>query len=343
MRPGLVTIMMPVLNGELFLPFALDSLLSQAYESFEIVILDNQSTDRTPDICREYARRDGRIRYILDDVNRITHDAGNHLATYSTGEFCVFACDDDLWEPTFLSTLVSCLQMNPDVGLAYCNAALVNVDGRRSRRRLLKRSNLRNSSHSQFMNFWHYARGRRVVPILFGVYRSSILQKVLPFDTFDETTRNVDNLFILKLITLTRVHCTDQVLFFYRNKYRGWEASYFSRSPQDRNRLKMWVYDVKHEWRFLKRIFAVLDNSAFNWPARVILKGRSLYSFVLFISVLRFRAVIGKLFVRWGIREGPPLVKDIHHERRLEAHRNIDFKALASAKHMATKGERLDR
>ena len=43
--PGLVTIMVPVLNGELFLPLALESLLAQDYSQFEVVILDNQSTD----------------------------------------------------------------------------------------------------------------------------------------------------------------------------------------------------------------------------------------------------------------------------------------------------------
>ena len=54
--PGLVTIMMPVLNGELFLPHALESLMAQDYPLFEIVILDNQSTDRTQEISQDFAR-----------------------------------------------------------------------------------------------------------------------------------------------------------------------------------------------------------------------------------------------------------------------------------------------
>ena len=77
--PGLVTIMVPVLNGEIFLPLALDSLLAQDYTQFEIVILDNQSTDRTAEICHEYERRDGRVRYVPDTINRISHDAADAL------------------------------------------------------------------------------------------------------------------------------------------------------------------------------------------------------------------------------------------------------------------------
>lgn len=135
--PGRVTIMVPVLNGELFLPLALDSLLAQDYQHFEIVILDNQSTDRTAEICRAYACRDPRVRYVMDTVNRISHDAANHLGTFIDGEFCMIACDDDLWTPNFLSVLVKYLQLHPDVGLVFPNAYYVDVEGACGRQRLL--------------------------------------------------------------------------------------------------------------------------------------------------------------------------------------------------------------
>jgi len=64
--------MVPVRNDELFLPLAMDSLLFQNYPQFEIVILDNQSTDRTAEICREYECCDGRVRDVPDTVNRIS-------------------------------------------------------------------------------------------------------------------------------------------------------------------------------------------------------------------------------------------------------------------------------
>ena len=185
--PGLVTIMVPVLNGELFLPLALDSLLSQDYPQFEIVILDNQSTDRTAEICREYERRDGRVRYVPDTVNRISHDAANHLATFITGEFCMIACDDDLWAPSFLSVLVKYLQQHPNVGLAFPNACYVDVEGNRGTQRLLSKRNLYARGASPLANVWRYLGQRRVVPTIFGVYRSDAYLAALPFDTFDET------------------------------------------------------------------------------------------------------------------------------------------------------------
>jgi glycosyltransferase involved in cell wall biosynthesis len=58
-----VRIGLPAYNGERHLPAALDSLLAQTYGDFELIISDNASTDRTEEICREYAARDSRIRY----------------------------------------------------------------------------------------------------------------------------------------------------------------------------------------------------------------------------------------------------------------------------------------
>src|SRR4029079_7035481 len=68
-RPPLVSMGLPVFNGEQFLEQALRSLLSQTFEDFELVIFDNASTDRTGDICRDYGARDRRITYRRRDAN----------------------------------------------------------------------------------------------------------------------------------------------------------------------------------------------------------------------------------------------------------------------------------
>lgn len=58
-----VSVGLPVYNGERFLRESLDSLLSQTFEDFELIISDNASTDRTQEVCQEYAAKDRRIRY----------------------------------------------------------------------------------------------------------------------------------------------------------------------------------------------------------------------------------------------------------------------------------------
>jgi len=323
--PGLVTIMVPVLNGELFLPLALDSLLAQDYPQFEIVILDNQSTDRTPEICRQYERRDVRVRYVLDTVNRISHDAANHLATFIAGEFCMIACDDDLWAQNFLSVLVRYLQLHPDVGLAFPNACYVDVEGNRGTQRLLPTRYLYAQSHSPLANVWRYLGQRRVVPTIFGLYRSEAYLAALPFDTFDETIADVDNLFLIKLMVQTKVHAIDEILFFYRNKYRGYDSSLTSGSPKGKSVFHAWWFFTQHQWRFVQKIVQVVDESQLNWTVKCALQVRAYYTFLVAITFLRVQALIGRVLILFRLREGPPVKKDIHFEKRSTALRAAGY------------------
>lgn len=308
--PGRVTIMVPVLNGELFLPLALDSLLAQDYPHFQIVVLDNQSTDRTGEICREYERRDARVKYVRDTVNRISHDAANHLATFITGEFCMIACDDDLWEPHFLSVLVQYLQQHPDVGLVYPNACYVDVEGNRGAQRLLSARHLYARSDSSLANAWRYLGQRRVVPTIFGLYRSDAYLAALPFDTFDETIADVDNLFIIKLMLQTRVQGIDEVLFFYRNKFRGYNPA-TGQSWSD-----SWFLYAQHQWRFLRKIPELLNTSNISYAESALLQFRSCWTFLAMITFLRARSWLGKILVRIRLIDGPSNKKDIHSEIR---------------------------
>ena len=104
---------MPVFNGEHLLERALQSILKQSFANFEIIILDNLSTDSTPLICKRLAEQDPRINYVLDSQHRTTHEAANYLMGMARREYCISACDDDLWEPELLEVLVNLIEANP--------------------------------------------------------------------------------------------------------------------------------------------------------------------------------------------------------------------------------------
>ena len=80
-----LSIGLPVYNGEQFLSEALDSLLGQSYEDFELIVSDNASTDGTADICRRYAEQDSRIRYIRQSRNIGLIANHNFVVRRSTG------------------------------------------------------------------------------------------------------------------------------------------------------------------------------------------------------------------------------------------------------------------
>ena len=124
-----LSIGIPVFNGQEFLPELLDSLLRQTFADFEIVICDNASIDRTQDICREYARRDSRVRYTCNERNLGASPNHNRVFELSTAPFFKWAAHDDLYHNDYLEVCVRLLDENPDVVLAHTGTAFIDEAG----------------------------------------------------------------------------------------------------------------------------------------------------------------------------------------------------------------------
>jgi len=102
----MVSIGMPVFNGEAFLCEAIDSLLEQTFTDFELVISDNASTDETQSICRKYASRDSRIRYIRQPENQGALANFQYVLDNSNGQYFMWAAADDLFDREWLDALL---------------------------------------------------------------------------------------------------------------------------------------------------------------------------------------------------------------------------------------------
>jgi glycosyltransferase involved in cell wall biosynthesis len=127
--PPRVSIGLPVYNGERYLRSALDSLLEQSFTDLELIISDNASTDATPEICQEYARRDQRITVLRNGSNQGMVHNFRKVFEESRGEYFMWASDHDLWHPKWLETHVQVLQECPDVVLAYPLVVAIDSQG----------------------------------------------------------------------------------------------------------------------------------------------------------------------------------------------------------------------
>ena len=107
---SVVSIGLPVYNGEQFLENRLESILSQTQSNFEVIISDNASTDATQDICEELAKKDKRIRYIRQKKNMGSEWNFNFVLKEAKSDYFVWAAADDLWYPTFLEKNIDALE-----------------------------------------------------------------------------------------------------------------------------------------------------------------------------------------------------------------------------------------
>ncbi|HVM40033.1 MAG TPA: glycosyltransferase family 2 protein [Acidimicrobiia bacterium] len=124
-----LTIGVPVFNMERFLGEAVRSLLAQDFDDFELVISDNGSTDRTPEIARELEAADPRVRFVRHERNRGAAWNFNYVIHTTESELFKWAAADDLYAPTFLARCVEVLDRDPGVVLAYAQTVDVDLDG----------------------------------------------------------------------------------------------------------------------------------------------------------------------------------------------------------------------
>lgn len=111
----IVSIGMPVYNGEKYLREALDSLLAQTFTDFELIISDNASTDGTQAICENLALTDARIRYFRQPANKGASWNFRFVLDQSEGKYFMWAAADDRRFPNFINDAVGCFQEDPSL------------------------------------------------------------------------------------------------------------------------------------------------------------------------------------------------------------------------------------
>src|ERR1041384_1243374 len=120
---------MPVYNGERDLWRALDCLLAQDYDNFEIIISDNASTDRTRQICEDYAARDARIKLSFNATNIGIIANFERVLEIANGKYFMWAAHDDLWSNTFVRSMVEELENHSDVSVAMSAVERLHENG----------------------------------------------------------------------------------------------------------------------------------------------------------------------------------------------------------------------
>jgi glycosyltransferase involved in cell wall biosynthesis len=111
MSDDLVSIIMPAYNAEKYIAASIESVLAQTFSDWELIVVDDGSTDSTATVVQEFATRDPRVRYIFQENGRLGK-ARNTGITNSTGRLIAFLDSDDLWLPTKLEVQTRAMAEN---------------------------------------------------------------------------------------------------------------------------------------------------------------------------------------------------------------------------------------
>lgn len=124
-----VTVLSAVYNGERFLDEAIASIVAQSYADFEYILINDASTDSSPDILAQWAARDSRIRILHNERNINPSGALNRGLSEARGEYIANIDQDDISYPTRLAEQVAFLDANPTVGVVGSQARAIDEQG----------------------------------------------------------------------------------------------------------------------------------------------------------------------------------------------------------------------
>jgi glycosyltransferase involved in cell wall biosynthesis len=180
MKP-LVSVGLPVYNGEAYLSQSLDSLLAQDYENIEFIISDNGSTDRTHEICRSYVLQDRRIRYYQIQRNMGAAWNFDRVFELSNGEYFMWATHDDYWHPSYLSSCLEAFGNSKELALA--GTICIGIDST-SGKTIFVDEGISTVGLSPMDRFKRYKSlvhsGKHIGGIFYGVYKRKLLNDVMP-------------------------------------------------------------------------------------------------------------------------------------------------------------------
>jgi glycosyltransferase involved in cell wall biosynthesis len=114
-----ISVIMPCYNAAAHLPISVGSVLAQTRNNWELVIVDDGSTDSSWQTLQHLAAQDQRIR-IFQQPNTGAASARNRALREARGAYTAFLDSDDTWHPEFLATMLNALTSHPDAGIAYC-------------------------------------------------------------------------------------------------------------------------------------------------------------------------------------------------------------------------------
>ena len=124
-----VSVVMPAFNAEKYIPSAVKSVLSQTYKDFELIIIDDASTDDTEKIIGSLD--DSRIRIIRNDINRGVAFSRNLGVKEAKGRWIAFLDSDDIWETEKLQKQINLVEKDTAVKFCFTGSTFINAEGRK--------------------------------------------------------------------------------------------------------------------------------------------------------------------------------------------------------------------
>ena len=130
MQNKLVSIVLPTFNGKKYIEDSINSILNQTYKNFELIIINDASTDETLDIVNKFTSKDARIKVFSNDTNKKLPRSLNIGFGHAKGDYFTWTSDDNIYLPNALETMVKELDQNPNLSFVFSCEKFIDESGK---------------------------------------------------------------------------------------------------------------------------------------------------------------------------------------------------------------------
>jgi glycosyltransferase involved in cell wall biosynthesis len=204
-----LTIGLPVFNGCDYVGAAVESVLKQTYENFELIVSDNNSSDRTVEVVQQVAAGDPRVQLRSHPTNIGAHNNYNSILPLTNAEYFKWMAHDDLLAPTYLERCVEALDEHPEAVLAFSNATQIDENGEELGALTSKQAY---DSPSAYARMRAYMADSTRIPQVFGVFRRSALSQSHLLPSYPKS----DTVFMCEMALLGKWIVIEEPLFLNR-------------------------------------------------------------------------------------------------------------------------------
>lgn len=207
----MISVIIPVYNAEKFITKTITSVLKQTYMNFELILIDDGSSDQSGMICDEFAAKDSRIKIIHEKNSGVSH-ARNEGLKYITGDFLTFIDADDYIEPEYFETAISLFGKHKDADALIFGLNIINNGKRMASRLKFYGMETTTEYLKNLLQFYDMDLGGN--NIFNKIWRINSKEDVV---LFDETLWNAeDRLWVFQmLIGLDKVWLDDRIFYNY--------------------------------------------------------------------------------------------------------------------------------
>lgn len=210
----IITIGMPVFNGEKYIANAIETLLEQTESRFKLIISDNASTDSTFSICQKYASADARIQLIKNEINKGPLYNFLNVLMLADTQYFMWAAHDDYWCADWIEKLVGLHDENTSITFG----SVKNITLEKTLIRTYSPPSFRSDSKGSNISYYLEEDTKGKANLIYGVYKTNIIQKIAK-RILGELKYADDMLFIYQFLQFGDIKTDHSTFLFKRVTY----------------------------------------------------------------------------------------------------------------------------